>query len=121
MYGVRFVPLTSGNAYKIFRDQLDQQLGEAERTLSQGPETLSRNELGELRTTFHTIRGGAGFLGFPDLADAAKQLEDLFKGAAESVVSQLDEIKSLVERMEDLAKELPEPAATSLEQAKRGK
>lgn len=93
-------PLSS-DVYRIYRLELDQHLERLARIADGG--ALSSDCVLEVRTRFHTIKGGAGFFGFSQLVDVAGQME---KKAAQSQVS-LDELKHALTRLTHIVAELP--------------
>ena len=69
-------PLYS-EAYKIYRSELDTHMSRIAELLQR--ELVGSEEKKELKTRFHTIKGGAGFFGFDQIFSVAGILETMMK------------------------------------------
>ena len=101
--------LISGKAYQLFLDELTKHLASAENALDHTP---SEDEAKELGRVFHTLRGGAGFLGFPEIAQAAADIEQLMVKSQDTMVHRVEEARDALKELERLADRLPSPKRT---------
>ena len=93
-------------ALRIFVDEVSKHLSWAHSVFDQlRPVRKECYEEGVRR--FHTIKGGAGFFGLGDMADAAAQLEALLEETGGGMCEQLDEIRRSIEDLERCAASLP--------------
>lgn len=81
-----------------------QHLKEA-RELFSDKRVLSEEELYKAMARFHTIKGGAGFFGFHDIAKVAGKLELLLKESPEQVFAKTEIVRSLITDLETLTNE----------------
>ena len=93
-------PLTS-EVYRIYRQELAQHFERLTRIAEEG--LLSSDCVLEIRTRFHTIKGGAGFFGFNELVEVAGQIENR---AAKSQVT-LNELEQALTSMSHIIDQLP--------------
>lgn len=103
-------------AYGIFCAELSKHLNEAH-SAADGAVSLTPQQLDELRTAFHKVKGGAGFFHLDKLSLVAGAFENLL--AKHSVV-ELAEVRSFIEQIESLMSEMPQPTASSPEGKNRG-
>ncbi len=97
----------SPQVYQLFLSELQRQLAHAHEELFEGS-TPSPGEARELGRTFHTIRGGAGFLGFQNLADRAAVLDQLLRKSSEQIDQNLGRVREVLLELESLAAKLPD-------------
>ena len=101
--------LISGNAFKIFRVELDRYRKGFEEFLklggSQDPAMLKK-----FSASFHTIRGGAGFFGLDDIATFAGTLEDLLGSPSFDLKKDLPEAQEVFSRLTSSAAKILEEA-----------
>jgi len=93
--------------YELFKAELTRHLAEAHFQLieTEGvPSSAAANELGR---SFHTIKGGAGFLGFEDVAARAGQLDHLLRKSSNQIVENIDRVRCLLGELEAVAEALP--------------
>ena len=101
--------LISGNAYKIFMAETERHLQSARSTFLEAKLPPSQDAVKEAGIHFHTLKGGAGFFGFQEMADTASALEKLLLKSSISVTDNLSQVKDLIHKIEELAKDLPPP------------
>lgn len=80
-------------AYVAFWQELIQFVPRAREVLTKSAAVLSADELRLLGVRFHAIKGGAGFLGFNEIAAVASQLEEFLIKA--DLTTQVRQEKSL--------------------------
>ena len=103
--------LLLGGAYRIFHAEILKHISESQSLLEDISRTLSIEEMKGLGARFHTIRGGAGFFRFVEIADTARQLEELLlkraeeSGAPERVVL----ARALFSDLQNKVSDLPPP------------
>jgi chemotaxis protein histidine kinase CheA len=108
--------LQNGKAYALFVSELDKHITEAIlKTNTQGQAVITDNECNALRSTFHTIKGGAGFFGLNDIANVASNLENLFEMAMKDLNGQVSAIEAQLKEISKLAKQVPLPKLDSSE------
>lgn len=101
--------LIAGNAYKIFVSELELHLANALRLFCQDGPQPSLEDARTVGRNFHTVRGGAGFFGFKDMSETARQIEVLLLKAEGSLMGKLNAVRQLLETIEKLSEELPPP------------
>jgi chemotaxis protein histidine kinase CheA len=96
----------SPHIYQLFITELNQHLSKAHTELfaEVPPSPLEAKEIGR---RFHTIRGGAGFLGIEDVADKAAVLDQLLRKSSEQIVENLDKVRETLLELESVAAALP--------------
>lgn len=97
----------SAKVYGLFREELQRHLESAHQELLTDTTTPTVARARELGACFHTIRGGAGFLGFEEVANRAERLEFFLRKSTDSLVKNMDDVRSLVRELEDLVTKLP--------------
>ena len=103
--------LLAGKAYALFVDELDRHLTQArQKLLDEGK--VNKETCQSVRSSFHTIKGGAGFFGFNDVAQAASQVENFLTLPLSQINAQLADIKEKILHMEKLAQALPQPGSS---------
>lgn len=93
-------PLSS-EVYRIYRLELEQHLERLQRMAEE--DALLSDGVLEVRTRFHTIKGGAGFFGFSQLVEIAGQME---KKAAQNQLA-LEDLKQGLEKLKIIVEGLP--------------
>lgn len=96
------------NAYRVFFAELEKHMLEICSTVAPG-KTPDGSALRRVGTTFHTIRGGAGFFGLDELATAAGHLENLLLEDTKRACAELEKVRALVAEITLLAEKLPRP------------
>ncbi len=100
------------NAYRLFHAELHKHLETARADLS-GTAEPSREQLKKLGGIFHLLRGGAGFFGLDSLAKISQRLEEILLHDASRSAARLQEARQLVEEIERVAADIPEPSNPS--------
>lgn len=98
--------LLKGQAYRLFLDELSQNIAFAEESLSKG---LPKEERADLRIRFHSIKGASGFFGLTGIFKISGRLEDLLKEEEANNGDRNAELRSLVSALSDLNRALPLP------------
>lgn len=100
--------LISGNAYRLFVDELSRHVENARKTffMDQPP---AQDDLIRARTDFHTIRGGAGFFGLDEIAKCAAEIEKACKEPLGQLAVQIDAVRDMILEIERLVSEAPVP------------
>lgn len=99
--------VVSAQVYQLFLTELQRHLERAHAELMDGP-APSPEEARELGRTFHTIRGGAGFLGIDTVASPAAVLDDLLRKSSERIEHNLGKVREVLTELEAAAAALPD-------------
>jgi chemotaxis protein histidine kinase CheA len=100
--------LLQGRAYTLFFHEYGERLKHVGELLS---EELSESDRLELGRTFHTLKGGAGFFGFDEIARVASMIEQI----CASPLLSTEFRESLLEgcqKLDNLSVNLPAPVAS---------
>lgn len=102
--------LFASRAYGLFVSELAGQISKARSSLL-GAEFPKKSELPGIALMFHTLKGGAGFFGFDDIAELASDLEAIV--SAENFLASWDRavIGAKIDKIAELAANLPKPTA----------
>lgn len=100
--------LLAGKAYALFVSELERHLSDAKKRFSD-QQKLQAKDYAQVRSDFHTIKGGAGFFGLNNVAKAASKIEDILHSPIEQLASQVDQIRGQLKEIEELIKEIPQP------------
>ena len=96
------------NAYRVFFAELEKYVADASGAVEPG-KAPGKEDLRRVGTAFHTIRGGAGFFGLDELADAAGSIEELLLQDTKRACAELEKVRQLVSQFSSLIKDLPKP------------
>lgn len=96
----------SEKVYNLFEDELKKSLEDAQRFFK-APSSEQGRGIKALGTKFHTIKGGAGFLGFSEVASIASQLESLLLKSSESLTARLEKAELMIRELEQVVQSLP--------------
>jgi chemotaxis protein histidine kinase CheA len=97
----------SSKVYELFKVELARHLAEAHSQLLEKNQVPSSECVTQLGRSFHTIKGGAGFLGFEEVASRAGQLDQLLRKSGQSIEENLEQVRSLLGELEAVAQSLP--------------
>jgi chemotaxis protein histidine kinase CheA len=97
----------SVQVYQLFLSELQRNLAQVHADLMEG-DAPTPAEAREIGRTFHTIRGGAGFLGFDLVASRAAELDHLLRKSADEIELNLGRVREVLGELESLAASLPE-------------
>lgn len=92
-------------AYQLYLVQMKAKLEHAEEVFFAGEE-LSSTVIADAKIDFHTLKGGAGFFGLQEIADAAGKIEDLLTSPALSPATAKEEVRPLLRTLNFLAQPL---------------
>lgn len=98
--------LLSGNAYRVFVNEVDKHLKQVAASLAGGAEP-SAEDTRAMSGSFHTIKGAAGFFGLQELGSLAGELEEKLLRDDFSWESQGEATRAQVERLVELVQKLP--------------
>lgn len=105
---LRRMDLLASRAYGIFLAEIDKQLGYA-RDLLAAPNGPGQAERAEAAIMFHTLKGGAGFFGFGEIAQLAGEVEEILIAPNFASSRDIPAIQSKVDAIENLRQKLPDP------------
>ena len=97
----------SSKVYELFKVELARHLAEAHSQLLETDKVPTSECVTQLGRSFHTIKGGAGFLGFEEVAARAGQLDHLLRKSGQEIVTNLEQVRSLLGELEAVARALP--------------
>ncbi len=105
--------LLKSRAYGIFVSEFGKHLSQVGEIFK--PEYQpSEQEITKAMTSFHTIRGGAGFFGLSEIARLAGELEELLSSAHFELEMERARIQGDVQRLHKIAEDMPEPNGGTL-------
>ena len=100
--------LLKGKAYGIFVAELAKHLARAHEVFDREQSPTSE-QVYLAMTSFHTIKGGAGFFGLSEIARVAGHLESLLQKDDLDLALELSGIRDSIASLEKLAKRMPDP------------
>jgi len=98
--------LLAGKAYALFLSELKSHLNLAKERFH-SKKDVNLDDCEKTRSSFHTIKGGAGFFGLTEVAEAASKIESLFSKPVEDLIKQIDSVRGELLKIEELSKTLP--------------
>ena len=102
-------PLLSGKAYRILVDELAKHLSAAKGLFSDQLQCMVPEKIREAGINFHTIKGGAGFFGFSDVAGKAGEIESLLIKSSAPLPERIERVRVLLVEFEALVGQMPAP------------
>lgn len=100
--------LISSQAYRLFLAELADHLSQAGLFCADS-QALNQANLADLSRRFHTVKGGAGFFGFKEIAVASAGLEALFQKPLTAVIESHAHIQAQLKFLQQAMAELPQP------------
>lgn len=97
----------SPKIYQVFKEDLERRMQHASDWLATDANKSPHDRLKQIGAEFHTIRGGAGFLGFEDIAGTAAQIEQILLKTEQQVTQKVEAVKSLFEALKEQVRALP--------------
>lgn len=109
--------LRSGKAYQIFYKEYGERLGFARELLAEEIVPAKRMDL---KSSFHMLKGGAGFFGFSEIVRIAKELE-MMLGAAPLALDETGraQLVESLQKLDECYGEMPEPISNATEGSSR--
>ena len=87
-----------GKAFQMFVEEVDRNVGEAEKVLELGNKTDPKLQ-NDVCIHFHQTKGVAGMFGLDDVAKAAAALEEAFGGELASILANNIEVNNLLQQI----------------------
>lgn len=104
----------SARAYEVFLAELGRHLETVRSLEEQKDQNLDQQTYERLRVLFHTVRGGAGFFGYRDLAECANELEQCCASKVEEVHQVLTPLLEIFEQQANQIIENGVPVSTNV-------
>ena len=101
--------LTSGKAYKLYRQEFARFL-ESARGALRSPE-ITAETAEEMKRNFHKLRGSSGFFGLKGAEKLSEELEKMFSAELDRVAANLEQARKAVDALNAEFRSLEIPGA----------